>query len=83
MTIRTQLRADYGDMVFVPNGDDRKETAILLVGTMAEFGLSHRSVKAVRGGFYITPELQGILDSEKTPKKTSGNRAAKKNSKEE
>jgi hypothetical protein len=75
-------------MVFVPNGESRMDTAVLLCGTMSEFGLSHRSVKAVRGGFYISPELAGILDTEKTSKpsratKTSGNRAAKKNSKEE
>ena len=73
-------------MTFVPNGDSRQETAVLLVGTMAEFGLHHRSVKAVRGGFYISPELAGILNEDTKPTrapKASGNRAAKKNSKEE
>lgn len=73
--------------VFVPNGYSRRETAVLLVGTAEEFGLSQRGIAAVAGGFYITEELAGILVSEadstakpaKKNKKTSGDRAAKNN----
>lgn len=79
--------------VFVPNGESRKETAILLVGTAEEFGVSQNDVKASNGGFFITEALADILDGagqpdavepeagepEKTSttKKTSGDRAAK------
>lgn len=74
--------------MFVPDADfgSRKQTAIVLVGTYKEHGLSDRSVKTVQNGFIITDELAEILYSvseEISPKKTSGNRAAKKNSKEE
>lgn len=84
---------------FVPNGDSRQDTAVLLVGTAREYGISQRSVKAVQGGFNISEELANIVfddedladdepadDEPKSGKstKTSGNRAAKnKNSKEE
>lgn len=69
-------------MPFVPNGLSRRETAILLVGTADEFGLPQRDIKARMGGFEITEELADVLYTE-SAKKTSGNRAAKKNSKEE
>lgn len=81
--------------VFVPNGDSRKNTAILLVGTADEFGIDQRSILAARSGFWITEALAQALKADydepakpkrsaKQPaKKTSGNRAAKKNSKEE
>lgn len=85
--------------VFVPNGDSRKDTATLLVGTAEEFGLSQRSILVRPTGFYITEELADAVygdefqpegdDTEQTeaekpapaPTKTSGNRAAKTDSK--
>lgn len=68
-------------MEFVSDSKSRKDTAILLTGTAAEFGVNQRDIRAVQGGFYISDELATILARE--TKKTSGNRAAKKNSKEE
>lgn len=77
-------------MKFVPNGDSSRETAILLVGTAREYGISQRAIKKVSGGFQISDELADIVFSKgdsdtpaKKATKTSGNRAAKKNSKEE
>lgn len=74
--------------LFVPNGDSRKQTAILLVGTADEFGIDQRAIKSVGNGFLISDELAAVLYAEdeqnsKPTKKASGNRAAKKNSKEE
>lgn len=43
--------------VFVPFGDNRKETAVVLVGTAREFGIHQRAVLAAAGGFWITEEL--------------------------
>lgn len=72
--------------VFVPNGDSRRETAVLLVGTAEEYGISQRSIKTAPGGFFITEELADIVyddvDKDVAPepeptKKASGNRAAK------
>lgn len=77
--------------VFVPNGDSRQETAILLVGTADEYGIDQRSIRAVSGGFYVSDELASVLydesdeqtdealASEESPT-TSGNRAAKNTS---
>jgi hypothetical protein len=83
---------------FVENAaaGSRKDTAILLVGTAREFGISQRSIKSARTGFYITEELAALLydesaedevsgnepepEPEPETTKTSGNRAAKKNS---
>lgn len=42
----------------------RKDTATLLVGTAREFGISQRSIKSSRTGFYITEELADVLYSE-------------------
>lgn len=42
---------------FVPNGESRRDTAILLTGTAEEFGLSKRDIKVVGSGFHITDEL--------------------------
>lgn len=67
--------------MFVPNGPSRKDTAVLLVGTAAEFGIDQRSIRALRSGFEISDELASLIYDEDTTK-TSGNRAAKKNSKE-
>lgn len=70
--------------------ENRKETAILLVGTAAEYGLPQADIKPVYDGFLITEELMLVVypdDEAEAPeepaKKTSGNRAAKKNSEEE
>lgn len=77
--------------VFVPNGDSRTDTAVLLVGTAEEHGVDQRSIKATVGGFWVTEELADLVYAEvdeepepepepepvKTPTKTSGNRAAK------
>lgn len=82
---------------FVPNGDDRKETAAILVGTAEEFGIDTRAIRPTSKGFFITNELADILggaepEPEPEPakvtktrqtKKTSGNRAAKTNDSEE
>jgi hypothetical protein len=71
---------------FVPNGDSRKDTAVLLVGTAAEYGIDQHSIKTVSGGFRITEELADVLYSDtktESPKKPSGNRAAKKSTKKE
>lgn len=68
--------------VFVPDGDSRKDTAIVLVGTADEHGIDQRLIRAVQGGFYIPAELDVLIygEIEEPPakgKKTSGNRAAK------
>jgi hypothetical protein len=65
---------------FVPNGNSRKDTAVLLVGTATEYGIHQHSIKAVGGGFRITQELADVLYDESTDDNTtepSGNRAAK------
>lgn len=53
-----------GLTAFVPNGDNRKNTAILLVGLVRENGLTHRSIQATPSGFYVSDELADILESE-------------------
>lgn len=82
------------DRAFVPNGDSRRETAVLLVGTAQEHGISTRLIKPTGKGFYIPQSLADVLYDEpeappsttKTPrkrastKKASGNRAAKNTS---
>lgn len=72
---------------FVPNGDSREETAVLLVGTAREYGINVREIKVRSGGFEIPDELADVLynDVSSDTEKTSGNRAAKtkKNSKKE
>ena len=42
---------------FIPNGDSREDTAVLLVGTADEAGIDQRGIQAVPGGFNITPEV--------------------------
>lgn len=59
-----RLLGQGGFTAFVPNGDSRKETAILLVGTAREYGLDQRSVRMTSGGFYISDELAHILSEE-------------------
>jgi hypothetical protein len=63
---------------FVPNGDSRRDTAVLLVGTATEYGIDQHSIKAVGGGFRITEELAAVLyDEDEHTQEPSGNRAAK------
>ena len=70
---------------FVPNGDSREETAVLLLGTAEEFGIDPRLVKATSGGFYIPSDLADIVFGEEPEdekkagpnKKSSGNKAEK------
>lgn len=71
-----------GLTAFVPNGSSRQETAIILVAAAEEYGLDQRSIRATQGGFFITDELVDVLyaEPEPTTTKTSGKRAAKKNS---
>ena len=55
---------------FVPDGDSRQQTAVLLVGTAREFGIPQREVAAVRGGFRISAALADVLydeDQQGTP----------------
>jgi hypothetical protein len=85
----------HGLTAFVPDGESRRDTAIILIGSAREYGLDDaKAVQAARGGFYISDELADLLNAEqeaepgkqsRSPrKKTSGNRAAKNtDSKEE
>lgn len=70
--------------VFVPanKAGSRKDTAILLVGTAREFNISQHDIVSTSNGYRITQRLADVLQAEAT-KKTSGNRAAKKNSQKE
>lgn len=81
----------HPDSVFYPDGASRSQSAVLLLGTAEEFGIAPRTVKAVKGGFWITQDLADILakdlaeqdsssEAASAPKKASGNRAGKKNS---
>lgn len=60
----------------------RHETAVLLVGTAREFGIDVHDIRTppTRSGFVISDRLATVLDEQSKPKKTSGHRAAKKNS---
>lgn len=54
-----------GMTAFVPNGDSRRDTAIILIGTAQEHGLDDaRAVRAAQGGFYISDELADLLYDE-------------------
>lgn len=48
----------------VPNGNSRRDTAVLLVGTAQEHGLPDSAVFATQQGFYISDTLRDILYSE-------------------
>lgn len=69
--------------MFVADGDSRRDTAVLLVGTADEFGINQRDIRAVSGGFVISDALAAILypEIETEPSvsdhQPSGNRAAK------
>lgn len=52
---------------FVPNGESRHETAVLLVGTADEFGIDQRSILPAAGGFHITEEMAEALGAEPVP----------------
>lgn len=81
----------HGLTAFVPDGDSRRDTAIILIGAAREHNLDDaRAVQAAPGGFYISDELADLLYDEQEPeakpepkKKTSGNRAAKNTDSEE
>lgn len=70
---------------FIPDdhAGTRADTAVLLIGTAREFGIDVHEVRTppTRQGFTISDRLAAVLDEQgSTKKKTSGNRAAKKNS---
>ena len=71
--------------VFVPTTrESRKDTAILLVGTAREFGISQHAILSRQGGYLITQELADVIEREtESTTKTSGNRAAKNNTTKE
>lgn len=54
------MTSQIGKPEFIPNGDNREETAVLLVGTAQEFGLGD-AVFAVPDGFYVTTELADLI----------------------
>lgn len=70
---------------------NREETAVLLVGTAEEYGIPQSDIRAVFDGFLISERLALLVyndededgEPDEPAKKTSGNRAAKKNSEEE
>lgn len=82
-----------GMTAFVPNGDSRQNTAILLIGSAREHDMDDSLViRATQGGFFISDELADVLYDEpedeapepaKPAKKTSGNRAAKNSTTEQ
>lgn len=53
--------------VFVPNGESRYETAVLLVGTADEHGIRQQDVQASNGGFFITEELADLVYEGQVP----------------
>lgn len=67
--------------VFVPNGESRHDTAVTLLGAAHYAGLDPRVVRTSQSGFWIPSALFDAIQAQKgkaQPKKTSGNRAAKK-----
>jgi hypothetical protein len=67
----------FDHTVFVPSGDSRRDTAVLLVGTAREYDIDQHSIKMVQGGFRITEELADVLYSDTKSKRTARKRAAK------
>lgn len=47
--------------IFVPDGESRQDTAVLLVGTARDYDIPQRSIKATVGGFYITEALADVI----------------------
>lgn len=73
-----------GKTAFVPNGESRHDTAVILLATAEEYGLDTAiAVFAAPGGFYVTDELADVLYDEDVSHQTSGDRAEEKDSKEE
>ena len=80
---------------FVPADTEgtRQETAILLVGTAREFDIPQREIASTRGGYMISERVFEAVfgadvevvheDPTEDHTNTSGNRAAKKRTKEE
>lgn len=64
-----------GYTAFVPDGDSRRDTAVLLIGTAREYQMDDaRVVRAVAGGFYISDELAELLyDEDEQEPEVSGN----------
>lgn len=67
---------------FVPDGDSRQDTAVLLVGTADEYGIDQRNIRAARGGFRISQSVADALgldtsdepeQAEPEPEEVSGN----------
>jgi len=50
--------------IFVPDGDSRQDTAVLLVGTADEYGIDQRAIRAASGGFYVTDEVYDAVFGE-------------------
>lgn len=79
---------------FVPDNTEgnRQETAVLLVGTAREFDIPQREIASTRGGYMISERVfEAVFGSDvevvhedptEDHTKTSGNRAAKKRTKE-
>lgn len=53
--------------VFVPNGDSREDTAVLLTGTAREYKIDQREIKATNGGFFISDRLADIVYDGEVP----------------
>ena len=49
---------------FIENGEDRRETAVLLVGTAQEFMIPASDILPTPKGFWITERLADILVDE-------------------
>lgn len=66
--------------VFVPNGESRRETAVLLVGTAGEIGMDTRLIRAVSGGFFIPDDLADVLYDapERQPEEQASTKTTKK-----
>jgi len=79
--------------LFVANDSagTRRETATLLVGTADSFGISQRSIRSTRSGFYITeelaeavygdadePEAEEVEEPSKPAKKTTSKKSSTK-----
>lgn len=47
--------------VFIPNGDSRQDTAILLVGTADEHGIDQHDIASAPGGFFVTERLADLV----------------------
>lgn len=64
----TNTRRNYS--AFVPQGDDRRETAKTLVDAARANGIDQRSIQSAQGGFNITEELADVLGGAEDPDDT-------------